>query len=486
MNNKPLQTIPLLKQLAFVGDNWIAAASGASLYVQNPATAELVGSVPNLCEKETSLAISAASEAFEGWAKTPAAQRGRKLRSIRDFLLRNISDLAKLLTCEQGKPLREAEKEIEYSASFFDWFSEEARRTYGEVIPSPTKDHRILVTKEPVGVCAAITPWNFPSAMVARKMAAALAAGCTFICKPASETPFSALAIALAAEHAGLPAGVVNIITGDPEPIAHTLLADSRVRKISFTGSTEVGKLLMQQSAATLKRLTLELGGNAPFIVFEDANIEQAVRGAMFAKYRNAGQTCIGINRFFVHQDVLEPFTAALAAASRKLHVGNGLDHDTDIGPLISREATKKVAELVSEAVQQGASLRLGGLPDPKGPYIYPTILTHVRPEMRICREEIFGPVCTIQSFADESSVIGLANNTEYGLASYFYTKDLSRAVRLTEALQYGMVGVNNTVISFTEAPFGGIKSSGFGREGSHFGIDEYLNLKYSAAQIEH
>ncbi len=479
------KTSKFIREQVFIDGNWVTgSAKKDSLPVLNPATNQMVGQVPNCGAEETLQAIKAAKDAFPTWSRTSSYCRAALLQKFAGSMREQQKDLAHLLTSEQGKPIKEAASEINYAADYFEWFGEEAKRLYGETIPASHTYKRLLVQREAVGVCAAITPWNFPSAMLARKMAAALSAGCTFISRPATETPLSALALGVIAQEVGIPNGVINIITGESEPIAKALMQSTEVRKISFTGSTEVGKILMRQSAETLKRLTLELGGNAPFIVFEDADLDKACQDAILAKYRNAGQTCVCVNRFLVHQDVAEEFTEKLAAASRALRVGNGHDPETDIGPLISLQASDKVRELVDDALVKGAALRLGGKSDPNTKYIYPTIITNVTDKMRICHEEVFGPVSAIQTFSSEEEAIAIANNTEYGLASYFYTRDLSRAFRISEALEYGMVGVNDTAISCAQAPFGGIKQSGFGREGSRHGLDEYTNLKYVSIGI--
>lgn len=466
------------REECLIDGRWISAPEKRD--VLNPATGALVGTVP-LCQTETAnRAIDAARKALPAWRSTTAFERAALLRAVADLLRAHEEALAKILTEEQGKPLREARGEVRYASDYFEWFGEEAKRAYGDVLPSHHRHGRVFVTKESIGVVAAITPWNFPIAMLARKMAPALAAGCTFIGRPALETPLSALALAAVTQMAGVPAGVVNILTGHAQEIATPLLASPIVRKLTFTGSTEVGRSLMQQSAPTLKRLTMELGGNAPFIVFEDADLERAVAGAIYAKYRNAGQTCICVNRFFVHDKVVAEFSDLLAAASRKLHVGNGLDPDTDIGPLISDVARKKVDQLIASALSEGARITLGGTEASSGCYLHPTIVAGATNSMRIAQEEIFGPVAVIINFSSEAEVISAANDTEYGLASYIYTNDLSRAFRVSEALEYGIVGINETAISAAHVPFGGIKQSGFGREGGRYGLDEYLQLKYT------
>ena len=464
---------------AFFAGAWRDALTTECIAVYNPATQLAIGSVPNCGKVETQQAIDAARQISPGWSSQTAGERCRLLRSWFEAILRNKSELAEILTSEQGKPLAEAEREIIYGASFIDWFAEEGRRIYGETVPAPTPDRRILVLKQPIGVCAAITPWNFPNAMITRKAAAALAAGCVMIIKPAPETPFSALALVKLALEAGIPANVLQVVTGDAEPIADAFMESPLVRKLSFTGSTEVGKILIRRSAETIKRLTLELGGNAPFIVFEDADLEKAVQGALFAKYRNAGQTCICVNRFLVHEKVSDQFAQRLHEATAKLKVGNGHDEGVEVGPLINAESKAKVMRLLADAKDRGAksyskdSQELGGL------YCQPTVLTGVTPQMAIWQEEIFGPIASITNFKDEEHLLELAHNTEAGLAAYVYTRDLSRAWRVCEALEYGMVGLNDALISAPQAPFGGVKESGYGREGGHQGIEEYLHLKY-------
>lgn len=485
MSGLDLQDAELVRSRCYVDGAWIAAANGASFAVTNPATGAVLGSVPDLGAVEARSAIAAADAAFAPWSRRPAAERGAILRRWSELVLASKRDLARLLTLEQGKPQSEALGEIEYGASYLEWFAEEARRVYGETIPAPAADRRIVVLKQPVGVCAAITPWNFPNAMLLRKVGPALAAGCTLVAKPAEQTPLSALALAALGERAGVPPGVFNVVTGDARTLGAELCSDARVRKLSFTGSTEVGKTLMRQCADTLKRLSLELGGNAPFIVFDDADLAAAADGALVSKFRNAGQTCVCANRLLVQRSVLPEFSALLAARVARLRVGNGLDPGVTVGPLIDDAALAKVREHVSDALTRGARLVHGGSAVPRRAgiesdlYFEPTVLTGATREMLLAREETFGPVAPLFAFDDEAEAIALANDTPSGLAAYFYGRDLRRVWRVAEALEFGMVGVNTGLISTAVAPFGGVKESGFGREGSHHGIAEYLSLKY-------
>ncbi|MBX7144482.1 MAG: NAD-dependent succinate-semialdehyde dehydrogenase [Oligoflexia bacterium] len=473
-------TALLINRKNYFAGAWQTSDSGRTFGVLNPATGGLIGEVPDCSEAETNRAIRSAQLALPAWRAMAADERSRKLKKFNQLIIENRKELSQILTTEQGKPLAEAEREILYAASFVEWFAEEARRVYGRTVPGPTPERRIIVTKQALGVCAAITPWNFPCAMITRKLAAALAAGCTMIVKPAPETPFSALALAELALRAEIPPSVFQVITGDAEKIASALMSSTSVRKLSFTGSTEVGKILIRQSAQTVKRLTVELGGNAPFIVFEDADIGKAVKGAMFAKYRNAGQTCVCVNRFIVHESRVEEFAAGLCSASSALKVGNGLDSGVEVGPLISIEAADKVRALIEDALSNGAKRLSGENISAIGPcFIHPTILSGVNKSMRLWNEEIFGPLCAISSFKTEEQALELANDTEYGLASYFYTKDLSRAFRVAEALESGCVAVNDTVFAFPQGPFGGMKQSGYGKEGGQEGIEEYLTTKY-------
>lgn len=464
---------------AYLGGHWKEAASRETFPVTNPADGRVVATVTNCSGSETSNAIEEADAAFPAWAALPAETRGNFLRRLARLIRERKDPLASLLTMEQGKPRAEAEAELLYGAAYLEWFAEEGRRIYGRVIPASTSGKRLLVTKEPIGVAAAITPWNFPHAMIVRKLAAALAAGCTFIVKPAPETPLSALALGQLADEAELPKGVLSIVTGAAEPIARALLASPLVRKLSFTGSTEVGKILMKSAADTVKRLTLELGGNAPFLVFPDADLERAAEDAVYAKYRNAGQTCVCVNRFLVHRNIAPKFTSLLIEKSRRLKVGAGSDPGVDIGPLISSDAVDKVARLLKDGLEKGAFLALGSMPSDKSLFVSPIVVTGVTSAMSLTTEEIFGPVSTIQEFDDDADALRLANDTTFGLAAYFHTRDLSRAIRVSEGLRYGMIGVNDSAISTVQAPFGGIKESGFGREGGSEGIEEYLNVKY-------
>lgn len=475
----------LLRNQGVIGGDWVGADGGGLLDVRNPATGVLLAQVPMMGAAETVRAIEAAAAALPAWRAKTAQERARLLMRWHDLMLAAADDLALLLTQEQGKSLAEAKGEITYGASFISWFAEEARRAYGDVIPTHKAGSRLLTIKQSVGVVGAITPWNFPNAMITRKLGPALAAGCTVVLKPAEATPLSALALAVLAERAGIPAGVINIVTGDPVAIGGALTASPTVRKISFTGSTRVGRLLMAQSAPTVKRLSLELGGNAPFIVFDDADLGPAVAGAMASKYRNSGQTCVCANRVFVEDGIHDAFVAKLAEEVGKLKVGNGCDVGVNQGPLINRAAVEKVEELVADALEKGATLVTGGKRHDLGGCFYePTILTGITGEMRIAHEEIFGPVAAIQRFRGEEEVLRLANDTEFGLAAYFYSRDLGRIWRVAEGLESGMVGVNEGLISTEIAPFGGVKQSGLGREGSSLGLDEYLEVKYISMAV--
>ncbi|MCT7667257.1 NADP-dependent succinate-semialdehyde dehydrogenase [Shinella kummerowiae] len=469
----------LLRQAALVGTRWIDADS-SGIAVKNPATGELVGYVPKLGAKETKEAIDAAASAQKGWAARTAKERSGVLRKWFELMIDNKDDLGRILTMEQGKPLAEATGEIVYGASFVEWFAEEARRLYGDIIPGHQKDKRLLVMKQPIGVVAAITPWNFPNAMITRKAGPAFAAGCAMVLKPASQTPFSAIAIAILAERAGLPAGLFSVITGSAREIGAEMTANPTVRKLTFTGSTEIGAELYRQSAPTIKKLGLELGGNAPFIVFDDADLDAAVEGALIAKFRNNGQTCVCANRLYVQDAVYDAFSEKLAAAVGKLKTGNGFDEGVILGPLIDTAALEKVEEHVSDAVKKGGRVVQGGKRHALGGTFYEaTVIADVTPDMAVAREETFGPVAPLFRFKDEDDVIAQANDTEFGLASYFYAKELSRVFRVAEALEYGMVGVNTGLISTAEAPFGGVKLSGLGREGSRYGIEEFTEIKY-------
>ena len=471
----------LLRQQAYVNGHWCEADSGARTEILNPANGELIGSVPNMGRAETRRAIEAAQAAQPAWRALTAKERANRLRQWFNLIMANQEDLARIMTAEQGKPLTEARGEIAYAASFIEWFAEEAKRAYGDVIPAHAGDKRILVQKEPVGVTAAITPWNFPSAMITRKAGPALAAGCAMVLKPAPQTPFSALALAVLAERAGIPAGLLSVIPADVDAsreVGGELCDNPIVRKMSFTGSTGVGIKLMQQCAPSLKKLSLELGGNAPFIVFDDADLDAAVEGAIISKFRNAGQTCVCANRLYVQDAVYDAFAAKLQAAVAKLKVGNGMLEGITTGPLINPEAVAKVQRHLQDALDKGATL-LGGGSSLGGNFFEPTIVTGVTAEMAVAREETFGPLAPLFRFNDEAEVIRQANDTEFGLAAYFYARDLSRVFRVAEALEYGMVGINTGVISTEVAPFGGMKSSGLGREGSKYGLDEYLEIKY-------
>ncbi|MDP9535151.1 NAD-dependent succinate-semialdehyde dehydrogenase [Pseudomonas protegens] len=468
----------LIRTGHFIDGHW--SSGGASYPVYNPANGELITQVQKAGAEETRLAIAAAQRALPAWRALTAKERSQRLKRWSELMLGQQRELATLLSREQGKPLAEAMGEVVYAASFLEWFAEEAKRAYGDVIPSHKADARIIVTKQAIGVVAAITPWNFPLAMVTRKVGPALAAGCTMILKPSEETPLSAFALGVLAEQAGIPAGVLNIVSGDAPAIGQALQASSVVRKLSFTGSTGTGKLLMRQSADTLKKVSLELGGNAPFIVFDDADLDAAVKGAMASKFRNTGQTCVCVNRFFIQDGVYEVFTAKLAEAVAVLRVGSALDGDTEQGPLINAAALAKVEAHVGDALEKGARLLCGGRRHALGgTFFEPTILTEASDQMRIAEEETFGPVAACFRFKDEAEVLQRANDTPYGLSAYFYSRDIGRVWRMAEGLEAGMVGINEGIISTEVAPFGGIKESGLGREGSRYGLDDYLEIKY-------
>jgi len=470
----------LWKQQGFIAGRWQSADSGQSTEIRNPANGELLGSVPHMGAAETRRAIDAAHAAMPAWAKKTAGERARLMRGWFDLMMANQDDLAIIMTAEQGKPLAESRGEIAYAASFIEWFAEEGRRLYGDVIPGHQADKRILVLRQPIGVVAAITPWNFPAAMITRKAGPALGAGCPVVIKPAPQTPFSALAMAELAQRAGIPDGIVNVVTGDAVAIGGEFTGSDKVRKLSFTGSTAVGKLLMAQCAGTVKKVALELGGNAPFLVLEDADLDAAVTGAIASKYRNTGQTCVCANRFIVHAKIYDAFAEKLVAAVRKLRVGDGLAGETDQGPLIDAKALAKVEAHVADAQAKGARVALGGKAHALGGTFYePTVLTHVNTDMILAREETFGPVAPLFKVNDDAEAIRLANDTEFGLAAYVYTRDLARSWRVTEALEYGIVGLNTGLISTEVAPFGGMKESGSGREGSKYGILEFTELKY-------
>lgn len=470
----------LLRREALYGGRWQGSATGTTFEITNPADGSHLATLPSVSLDETRAAIEFAANAMKSWQVVPAPERSRLLRRWFDLMIENADDLATILTAEQGKPLAEARGEILYGASYVEWFAEEAKRACGDIIPSPAADRRIVVLKEPVGVCAAITPWNFPNAMITRKLAPALAAGCAMLIKPASQTPLSALALAFLAEQAGIPAGLVSVLTGDARTIGGELCRDPLVRKLTFTGSTATGKILLRQCADTVKKATMELGGNAPFIVFGDADLDAAVEGCMASKFRNAGQTCVCANRIFVHTSVMDAFSVKLAAAVDALVVGNGVQPGVNQGPLIDETALAKVEEFVADAVDKGAQIVRGGhRHELGGTFFEPTILSKCTPEMLLAEDEIFGPVAPLFAFETEAEVIRLANATNVGLASYFYSKDLGRVWRVAGALEFGMVGVNTGLISNAMAPFGGVKESGMGREGSKYGLDEYLTVKY-------
>ncbi|PSH65746.1 succinate-semialdehyde dehydrogenase (NADP(+)) [Phyllobacterium brassicacearum] len=475
-----LKDSTLFRQAALVGGQWIEANPANSNLIRNPATGDKLGYVPELGTLETRQAIDVARVAQKSWARQTAKERSNVLRCWFELILQHKQELARILTLEQGKPLLEAEGEIVYGASFIEWYAEEARRVYGDIIPGHHKDKRILVMKQPIGVVAAITPWNFPNAMVTRKAGPALAAGCAVVLKPAPQTPFSALALAVLAEQAGLPEGLFSVITGSAVEIGAEMTSNPIVRKLTFTGSTPVGTELYRRSAGTIKKLGLELGGNAPFIVFDDADVEAAVEGAMIAKFRNNGQTCVCANRMYIQNGIYDAFGQKLSAKVAKLRVGNGLESNVDLGPLINAAAVQKVEDHISDAISKGARVLSGGKAHSLGgTFFEPTVLSDVTVGMLFASEETFGPVAPLFRFADEDDVVRQANDTEFGLAAYFYSADLARVFRIAEALEYGMVGVNTGLVSTAEAPFGGVKSSGLGREGSKYGIDDFLEIKY-------
>jgi succinate-semialdehyde dehydrogenase/glutarate-semialdehyde dehydrogenase len=472
-----LQDPALLRDQCLVGGAWIGEPADP---VENPATGEVIARVPHCGAAEATAAVEAAQKAFHPWAKKTAKERAAVLRRWFDLMHAHKEDLALLMTSEQGKPLAEARGEIDYGASFVEWYAEEAKRIYGEIIPSHRADARILVMRQPIGVCAAITPWNFPAAMITRKVSPAIAAGCTVVIKPAPETPLTALALGVLAERAGMPAGVLNIITGDAPAIGGVWTSDPRVRFVGFTGSTEVGKLLMRQAASTVKKVGLELGGNAPFIVFDDADLDAAVEGAMLSKYRNMGQTCVCANRMYAQEGIYDAFVEKLAKKVMDLKVGNGVEVGVNQGPLINMDAIAKVESHIADAVSQGARVVVGGKRHALGrTFFEPTVLANVSTRMLISREETFGPVAPVFRFKDEADVIEMANATQFGLAAYFFARDLGRVFRVAEALEYGMVGVNSGILATEVAPFGGVKESGLGREGSRHGIEEFVELKY-------
>ncbi len=471
---------PYFREQGYIDGIWCDAKSKDTVEVIDPATNQPIGTVPNMATEEAKAAVDAAAKALPTWRALTAHQRSTLLQRWFQLIQDNKRQLAELMTFEQGKPVAEAEGEITYAASFIEWFAEQGKRTNGEIIPSPSSDKRLMVIKQGIGVCAAITPWNFPAAMITRKAAPALAAGCTTVIKPANETPYTALALAELAAQAGIPAGVINIVTGDAVKIGEVFTSDNRVRKLSFTGSTGVGRLLMRQCADSVKKVSLELGGNAPFIVFNDADIEKAVAGAMGAKFRNAGQTCVCANRFYIHKDVYQQFSERFVAEVKKLKVGNGFTEGVTIGPLINHKAVEKSQSLLADTLQRGATLLCGGERDKAGEnFFQPTVVGNVPADSHILEEEIFGPVAPLVIFDNEEEVVHLANNTIYGLAAYFYSEDPQRIWRVAENLEYGMVGINTGLISNEVAPFGGIKQSGLGREGSEHGIEDYMEMKY-------
>ena len=470
----------LLRQQSYINGDWCDANDASTIDVVNPATGERLGTVPHMGQAETRRAIEAANAAWPAWRKKTAKERSAILRAWNDLMLANADDLALIMTAEQGKPLAEAKGEITYAASFIEWFAEEGKRVSGDTLQSPWPDRRIVVTKEPIGVCAAITPWNFPAAMITRKAGPALAAGCPIVVKPAELTPFSALALAVLGERAGLPKGVFSVLTGDSKAIGLEITSNPIVRKVSFTGSTQVGRILMQQCAPTIKKLSLELGGNAPFIVFDDADLDAAVEGAIASKYRNAGQTCVCANRLYVQDGIYEKFAEKLVAAVGKLKVGNGVEAGVTQGPLIEEKAVAKVEQHIADALSKGARLMTGGKRHALGhSFFQPTVLADVTTSMQVAAEETFGPLAPLFRFKTEDEVIAMANDTEFGLAAYFYSRDIGRVWRVAEALETGMVGVNTGLISNEVAPFGGVKQSGIGREGSVYGMDDYLVIKY-------
>ena len=475
LNNKSL-----FKEKCFVNGLWTDSLSGKTIEVNNPATMEIVGKVPNFTAEETKSAIDHAEKAFQSWKNTTAKERSIILKKWSDLIIEHVDDLAKIMTIEQGKPLAEAKGEILMGASYIEFYAEEAKRVYGDIIPDPRPGKRIVIIKQPVGVVGAITPWNFPNSMITRKCAAALAVGCTTVVKPASQTPFSALAVAELAKAAGFPDGVFNIVTGSAKEIGMELTKNPKIKKISFTGSTEVGKILMEQSASTVKKLSMELGGHAPFIVFEDANIDEAVTGALQSKFRNSGQTCICTNRLFVHEKVYDSFLEKFTNEVKKIKVGNGLNDGIVSGPLIDKSSLDKVIDHVKDAVNTGAKIAVGGEVHSLGGNFYqPTVLSNVSTEAKITFEETFGPVAPLYKFSSDDEVIKMANDTPYGLASYFYSRDIGRIWKVAEALEYGIVSINNGLPTIPEIPFGGVKESGMGREGSRYGLDDYLIIKY-------
>lgn len=480
MLKEMLKDKKLLRQKCYIDGSWCDAESGDTIEVTNPANGEIIGTVPKMGKEETRKAVAAANRAWPAWRSKTAGERSTILLNWRDLVMENQEDLAIIMTAEQGKPLVESRGEIAYSASFLEWFAEEGKRIYGDVIPQTKNSQRLIVIKQPVGVCAAITPWNFPSAMIARKVGPALAVGCTMVSKPATYTPFSALALAELGKRAGLPPGVFNVVVGSSMSIGAELTANPDVRKLTFTGSTEIGKQLMKDCSGTMKKLSMELGGNAPFIVFDDADIDAAIDGALISKYRNTGQTCVCTNRFLVQSKVYEQFAQKLADEVRKMKVGDGLAGDTQQGPMIDMTSLEKVEEHINDALEKGGQLITGGKRHQMGgTFFEPTVICGATSDMLVANEETFGPLAPLFRFDSEEEAIAMANNTEYGLAAYFYTRDLGRSWRVAEALEYGMVGINTGLVSNAVAPFGGVKESGNGREGSKYGVDDYLEIKY-------
>lgn len=470
----------LLRQQCYINGQWVNADTQATIDVTNPATGEVIGTIPKMGVDETRRAIDAANAAWPAWKKKTAKERAQILRRWFDLMQVHVDDLATIMTSEQGKPLAEAKGEVAYAASYLEWFGEEAKRVYGETIPGPANDRRVVVIKEPIGVCAAITPWNFPAAMITRKVGAALAAGCPIVVKPATQTPFSALALAVLAEEAGVPAGVFSVVTGSATAIGGEMTGNPVVRKLSFTGSTEVGRLVMEQSASTIKKVSMELGGNAPFIVFDDADLDAAVEGAIISKFRNTGQTCVCANRLYVQDGIYDAFAEKLASAVQKMVVGNGITGNVTQGPLIDQNAVDKIEEHIADALGKGGRIIAGGKRHALGQTFFePTVVIGATQDMLVAKEETFGPLAPLFRFKSDEEVIGLANDTEFGLASYFYTRDIGRVWRVSEGLEYGMVGINTGLISNEMAPFGGVKQSGLGREGSRYGLDDYTVVKY-------
>jgi succinate-semialdehyde dehydrogenase/glutarate-semialdehyde dehydrogenase len=470
----------LLRQQCYINGQWCDADSGETIDVTNPATGEVIGTIPKMGAAETRRAIEGANKSWGQWRAMTAKQRAGILRRWFDLMIANTEDLAMIMTAEQGKSLAESRGEIAYGASYLEWYGEEGKRAYGDTIPTSSPDKRIVVVKEPIGVCAAITPWNFPSSMITRKAGAALGAGCPMVVKPATQTPYSALALAVLAEEAGVPAGVFSVITGSASAIGGEMTSNDLVRKVSFTGSTEIGRLLMEQSASSIKKVSMELGGNAPFIVFDDADLDAAIEGAMASKYRNSGQTCVCANRIYVHEKVYDAFSKKLVAAVSGLKVGNGMDEGVNQGPLIDNAAVEKIKEHIADALEKGGKVLTGGKPHALGhSFFEPTIVAGATTDMKVAREETFGPLAPLFSFSSDEEVIRMANDTEFGLAAYFYSRDIGRVWRVAEALEYGMVGINTGIVSNEAAPFGGVKQSGLGREGSHYGLDDYLVVKY-------